>query len=86
MCRLCLSPLAPSLKSSKTNKNTQNKRRTTSVLYRAVATKSCDGVPTTIDAVVTTSALVSASVLQYESGAGAQAGDNFFEVSWCLLE
>ena len=63
-----------------------------SVLYSGVATRTCGGVPTTIDALVTTSALVDATVVHYEVNTASAGPDtsantttNFFEVDITAL-
>ena len=63
-----------------------------SVLYSGVATRTCGGVPTTIDALVTTSALVDATVVHYEVNTASAGPDtsantttNFFEVDISAL-
>ncbi|MEY3389012.1 MAG: hypothetical protein RLZ74_618 [Actinomycetota bacterium] len=62
------------------------------VLYSGVATRTCGGVPTTIDALVTTSALVDATVVHYEVDTASAGPDtsantttNFFEVDITAL-
>ena len=62
------------------------------VLYSGVATRTCGGVPTTIDALVTTSALDDATVVHYEVDTASAGPDtsantttNFFEVDITAL-
>jgi uncharacterized repeat protein (TIGR02543 family) len=62
------------------------------VLFSGVATRTCGGVPTTIDALVTTAALVDASVVHYEVNTASAGPDtsadtttNFFEIDITAL-
>ena len=55
------------------------------VIFRSVAVKPCDGLPTAIDALVTTTALSSVSIVRYEVGAKAGGGDEYFQVDLNIL-